>query len=466
MPKTPETISLRRQLLRGLLAPLLPVLLISVAAAYYTAYHFANLAYDRALLRAVLSLADQVVVVHGRVTLDLPQAAFDMLEYDKDDWRYHRVDGPDGEMVSGSRDLPPPPLPGLPGQHVYYTVNIDDQDVRAAAYYLPLKGTSASGTALVVVGETMTKRDHMAQDIIAAMLLPLLLIVAIVVSLIWKGVGRGLAPLEALRQELGQRSYRDLGPLNTDNSPKEVQPMLKAMNDLMQRLAQAIARQQRFVADTSHQLRTPLAGLKTQAELALRESDMDKIHHSLQQIQTSSGRLSHLVNQLLLLARVEPGHDAPVMEPLALDTLARTITADWVSTALAKDIDLGFEAPTQSVQISGNSVLLGELLGNLLDNALRYTQRGGRVTVDVREEDGQPMLIVEDNGSGIPKNEREEVFERFHRVPGNGGDGCGLGLAIVREIAQWHDATIHVDAGAELRGTRVSVSFPPCPISL
>ncbi|TSA48968.1 MAG: sensor histidine kinase [Nitrosomonadales bacterium] len=464
MPKTPNAISLRRQLLRGLLAPLLPILLISVVAAYFTAYHFANLAYDRALLRAVLSLADQVVVVRGRVTVDLPQAAFDMLEYDRDDWRYYKVSGPDGELVTGYRDLPPPPQTVLPEQHAYYTVNVEDQEVRVAAYYLPLKGTSARGAALVQVGETMTKRDRMAQDIIVAMLAPLLLIVGLVTFLVWKGVGRGLAPLDALRHELGTRSYRDLSPLSTADSPKEVQPMLRAMNDLMQRLAQAISQQQRFVADASHQLRTPLAGLKTQAELALRETDMAKIHHALQQIQASSGRLSHLINQLLMLARVEPGNDAcPTLVPLALDALARKTTADWVSAALAKYIDLGFDAPAQAIQVRGDAVLLGELLGNLLDNAIRYTPPGGRVTVDVREENGSPMLTVEDNGPGIPEAERERVFERFHRILGTDEEGCGLGLAIVREIAQWHQARITLNSGAAGIGTRVSIVFPLLP---
>jgi len=455
-------ISLRRQLLRGLLMPLLPVLLGSVVAAYFTAYHFANLAYDRALLRAVLSLADQVEVVHGLVTVDLPQAAFDMLEYDKDDWRYYKVSGPDGEFVTGYRDIPPPAGPSVPGQHRYYNVSFDDDEIRVAAYYLPLKGTSARGVALVQVGETMTKRDQMAEEIIIAMLVPLLLIVGLVTFLIWKGVGRGLAPLDALRQEISNRSYRDLSSLDTADSPKEVQPMLRAMNDLMQRLGETIAQQQRFVADASHQLRTPLAGLKTQAELALRETDMEKIRYALQQIQTSSGRLSHLISQLLMLARVEPeSGSSPTMKPLALEALARATTADWVSIALAKSIDLGFEAPPQTVTILGDAVLLGELLGNLLDNAIRYAPHGGKVTVTVHEENSRPLLTVEDNGPGIPEAEREQVFERFHRILGSGEEGCGLGLAIVREIAQRHDADVTLSSGEMGKGTCVSVFFPP-----
>lgn len=463
----PKAISLRRQLLRSLLVPLLPILLGIMVATYFTAYHFANLAYDRALLRAVLSLADQVVVVRGQVTVDLPQAAFDMLEYDKDDWRYYKVSGPDGEFITGYRDLPPPIGPGVLGQHRYDNVNFDGDKIRVATYYLPLKGTSARGIALVQVGETMSKREQMADEIIIAMLVPLLLIVGLVIFLIWKGVGRGLAPLDALRQEISNRSYRDLSSLDTADSPKEVQPMLRAMNDLMQRLGETIAQQQRFVADASHQLRTPLAGLKTQAELALRETDMEKIRYALQQIQTSSGRLSHLISQLLMLARVEPeSGSSPTMKPLALEALARATTTDWVSIALAKNIDLGFEAPPQPILILGDTVLLGELLGNLLDNAIRYAPHGGKVTVKVHEENSRPLLTVEDNGPGISEAEREQVFERFHRILGSGEEGCGLGLAIVHEIAQRHDAEVTLSSGEMGKGTCVSVFFPLAPNGL
>jgi two-component system sensor histidine kinase TctE len=181
----------------------------------------------------------------------------------------------------------------------------------------------------------------------------------------------------------------------------------------------------------------------------------------LQQIETSSGRLSHLISQLLMLARIEPGRDTgPDMVPLALDALARATTTSWVSAALNKNIDLGFESSAQAVQLNGDAVLLGELLNNLIDNAIRYAPRGGRVTVTVREDQGRPMLSVEDDGPGIPEAERERVFERFHRVPGTREEGCGLGLAIVQEIAQWHDAEIMLGAGANDKGTRISIVFP------
>jgi two-component system sensor histidine kinase TctE len=232
------------------------------------------------------------------------------------------------------------------------------------------------------------------------------------------------------------------------------------MNDLLARLSSALSAQQRFIADAAHQLRTPLAGIKTQAELALRQQSMDEVHHTLLQLNTATGQSTHLVNQLLSLARAEPG--ATRTQPsqrLDLDELARDTTTEWVPRALARNIDLGFDGAADAM-IDGDTWLIREMLVNLLDNAIRYTQPGGRVTARVAAEDAHVLLSVEDNGTGIPAAERELVFERFHRVLGTGTDGCGLGLAIVREIAQSHNAHARLAAGAQGIGTLVSIVFP------
>jgi two-component system sensor histidine kinase TctE len=233
------------------------------------------------------------------------------------------------------------------------------------------------------------------------------------------------------------------------------------MNDLLARLADGLSAQQRFIADAAHQLRTPLAGLRTQTELALRQEDAEDIRRTLQQIDTASARTTHLVNQLLSLARAEPGANRLHM-PQAVDltALARDTTTEWVTRALERNIDLGFEAEKEPLTIAGDAVLLREMLGNLLDNAIRYTQKGGQVTVTVTARDSSTRLVVEDNGPGIPGEERERVFERFHRLLGNSADGCGLGLAIVREISLGHGAAIHIEPAQCGRGTRVVIEFP------
>lgn len=452
--------SLRRQLLVWLLTLLIPLLLIGTIASYYRANYFANLAYDRSLFRTALALADQIEVTHGQVKADLPQIARDLLEYDKDDWIYYCIRGPRGELVTGQPDLPLPAVPPKADDHQYYDAQLDGKALRVVAFALPLSGTSAKGVALVLVAETRAKRTLMADEIIVTMMLPQLLIVLLAGILVHFGVGRGLVTLEKLRAAFGSRSLQDLSPVTEAGAPREVRPLLHAMNDLMQRLSLAITKQQRFIADASHQLRTPLAGLKTQAELALREQDPAQVQHALQQIQTSSINLDHMVSQLLSLARAEP-EATESMELLALDLskLAQEITGTWVPQALAKNIDLGFACKDVDCQIMGNAVLLRELINNLIDNAIRYTPANGHITVAVQSDVETIELVVEDNGPGIPENKRERVFERFYRILGSGEEGCGLGLTIVREIAMRHQAEVRIENTHQGTGTRMIVLF-------
>jgi two-component system sensor histidine kinase TctE len=447
-----------------LLTLLIPLLLIGTIASYYRANHFANLAYDRSLFRTALALADQIEVNHGQVKADLPQIAKDLLEYDKDDWIYYSIRGPNGELVTGQPNLPlPTVLPRADG-HLYYDAELDGKALRVVAFALPLTGTSAKGVALVLVAETRAKRTVMADEIIVTMMLPQLLIVLLAGIMVHFGVGRGLVTLEKLRAAFGSRSLQDLSPVSETGAPREVQPLLHAMNDLMQRLRLAISKQQRFIADASHQLRTPLAGLKTQAELALREQDPAQVQHALQQIRTSSSNLDHMVSQLLSLARAEP-EATENMELLALDLskLAQEITGVWVPQALTKNIDLGFACEDGDYQIMGNTVLLRELVNNLIDNAIRYTPVNGHITVAVQQNAEAVAIAVEDNGPGIPADKRERVFERFYRILGSGEEGCGLGLTIVREIAMRHQARVLIESATQGTGTRISVSFPRRP---
>ena len=459
MPK----VSVRRQLIAWLMAPLLALWLIGAFLAYYIVVDFADRIHDRWLLDSAVSLAQQVRVQSGKVTADLPAAVLRMLEYDAVDRIYYRVIGSDGSVFAEQGRIPEPPSSGA--QPVFYDGRIDSVPVRIAA----MRVTGAGGSALVQVAETLVKRHTLTREILVVMLLPQLILIATAGVLIWYGVGRGLGPLDRLRSDILRRSHRDLSPLEVTRVPAEVAPLVIALNELFVRLDLAVAGQNRFIADAAHQLRTPLAGLKTQAELAMREDDPVAMRAALERVRAAVDRSAHLVNQLLALARADHSHEHPLPTvPLELGRLAREATAEWVGKALDAQLDLGFEMLEDTVQIRGNAELLHELLDNLIDNALGYTPAGGSVTVRVARHAQGCTLEVEDDGPGIVPAEHERVLERFHRVEGTPGDGCGLGLAIVREIANFHGAIIAIGQGARGRGTRVCIVFSattPLPIA-
>ena len=225
--------------------------------------------------------------------------------------------------------------------------------------------------------------------------------------------------------------------------------------------------QKRFIADAAHQMKTPLAGLRTQAELALRQDVSAEVQRSLEQIATSSEHAARLVTQLLALARAENRVTGQIFSRVELTELARLAVRDWVQAALAKQMDIGYEEPPQPVEVEGNVVMLREMLSNLIDNAIRYTPTGGRITVRVRLDEGNLDLVhleVEDTGLGIPAAERQRVVERFYRILGREGDGSGLGLAIVSEIVTMHGGTLAIEdhvyqESPRLAGTLVRVSL-------
>lgn len=457
----PAKSTLRRQLLISLLAPIVLVTVISAVVSYYYAFNFATLAYDYSLFESALDISRQTRITDGELRVDLPRAALDMLESDTHDNIYYMVNDSKGAFVAGHKGLPLPPEDAAPGKPMTYDGNYRGSPIRIAALHSLVPGAPDQDPILIQVAETLNKRHILANEILLGMLLPELLLIVLVGVLIWYGVKRGLKPLVALQQEIGNRSHRDLSPLPEQNVPSEVRSLIHAMNDLLARLSKALSVQQRFIADAAHQLRTPLAGLKTQTELALRQKDPDEVRDTLQHLNTATGQTTHLVNQLLSLARAEPGAGrSQALQPLNLSDLARDTTTEWVPRAIDRNIDLGLDAMPAAANIDGDALLVKELLGNLLDNAIRYTQPGGQVTVRVSTERDTVQLSVEDNGPGIPAAERERVFERFHRVLGSGAEGCGLGLAIVREIAQSHNAETRLGPGAGGRGTLITVVFP------
>jgi two-component system sensor histidine kinase TctE len=309
------------------------------------------------------------------------------------------------------------------------------------------------------VGETLNKRQNLANEIIAGIIIPQFLIIPLAVLLVWFGLMQGIRPLDELRARLRKRRPGDLSPIDEAEVPDEIAPLIAAFNEMLERLAQSMKAQERFIADAAHQMRTPLAGLRTQLEVALRQDDPAEVRASLERIRTSVERAAHVITQLLSLARSQ-SEAPPQFETVDLEALLRRLSQEWVPVALERNIDLGFEglSPGEKAVIDGNALLLSELFNNLIDNAIRYSARGGRVTVRVRLRE-HVVAEIEDNGPGIDEKLRELVFERFYRVPGTGAPGSGLGLPIVRSIAKTHRASVQVRPNAAERGSVFSVVF-------
>jgi two-component system, OmpR family, sensor histidine kinase TctE len=304
-------------------------------------------------------------------------------------------------------------------------------------------------------------------QLLADLMWPQLLLIVLAAAVVWFGVSRGLMPLQRLRRAVSDRSHLDLSPIATDDVPGEVRALVDEVNDLMGRLARTFEFQNRFVADAAHQLKTPVSGLKAQIELALRESDPERVRHSLTQLYISADRLSHLVRQLLSLARNEPGAlEGVQLQPLDLHAFALQVSMEWVPSAIKRHIDLGFEGDDEALMIDADRDRLRELINNLIDNAIRYSEEGGRVTVRTgRAPGGQCQLAISDDGPRIPVDERDRVFERFHRLLGTQEDGSGLGLAIVSEIATLHGARITLEEDTDGVGNTFTVFFRERPRS-
>jgi two-component system sensor histidine kinase TctE len=322
------------------------------------------------------------------------------------------------------------------------------------------------------VGETLEKRSVLATEIIKGVMLPQFVILPLAVLLVWLALARGIQPLNLLEERIRLRKPDDLSPLDDHSVPVEVAPLVTSINDLLTRLNESIATQKRFLADAAHQLKTPLAGLRMQADLAQRQSaSAEELKQSLKLIGLASVRATHTVNQLLSLARAESGSTHIARSPCNLMTLVSDVIQDSLPRAMDKHIDLGYEgvgAAITGVRVNGNATLLKELVRNLVDNAINYTpstaEQPGVITVRLLSDrfGKVAVLQVEDSGPGIPQAERDLVFQPFYRALGTGAEGSGLGLPIVMEIAHQHDATVLLEdaaPGKPMPGARFTVRF-------
>lgn len=468
-----EQRSLFGEILDWMLTPLLLLWPLSLVMTWLVAQNIAGKPFDRALEYNVRAMAQLITIEHGRAQFSLPRPARELLRADDSDTVYYQVLGPRSELLSGERDLPPPPLVE---QVVLDEVRIRDDvikgfDVKVAYLWVNL---SAPGTrpALVQVAETTEKRSVLATEIVKGVMLPQFVILPLAVLLVWLALVQAIKPLHQLEERIRARKPDDLSPIDAQAVPVEVAPLVDAVNDLLLRLTDSIATQKRFLADAAHQLKTPLAGLRMQAEIAQREgASAEDLKHYLRQIGRASIRATHSVNQLLALARAESSGSAMPHVACDLAELTMSVVRDCVPRALEKHIDLGYEGTqpgTPSCTVLGNSTLLKEMVRNLVDNAINYTpsslEKPGVITVRVLTDPFGHILVlqVEDSGTGVPEAERELIFQPFYRALGTEADGSGLGLPIVLEIAQQHNASVSLEdtrPGQTPTGARFVVRF-------
>jgi two-component system sensor histidine kinase TctE len=485
-----EQRSLFGEILDWMLAPLLLLWPMSVALTWLVAQGIASRPYDRELGQLAHSVAREMradpAFEHGLagrhgLRLDEPTAA--LLRSDDVDRIWFQVRNAQGELAGGDAELPAPPGERAPADDVQFRDDTVHNDPVRVAYLWVGTASGTNSGVVVQVAETLDKRSRLATEIIKGVILPQFVILPLAVLLVWFALARGIAPLNALQQRIRRRQSQDLSPLDEHDVPEEVAPLVRSINDLLARLDQTMGSQKHFLADAAHQMKTPLAGLRMQAELAQREidagGDPQAVKRSLKQIARSSQSAAHLVNQLLAMARAEDSEQARRQQDVPLIKLAREVVRDFVPRAMDKRIDLGYEGPDTdpaAPRVVGQPVLVRELIRNLVDNALQYTPAGGTVTVRLMPDPyGQVIVLqVEDTGPGIPEAEREQVFQPFYRALGTDVDGSGLGLAIVKEIADKHAATVAVTSstaasapGEPAHGALFTVRFscapPPAP---
>ncbi len=456
-----------------MLTPLLLLWPLSLVLTWLVAQGIAGKPYDRNLEYNAVALARLVTFKQQKAQFILPLPARELLRANDLDTVYYQVLGARGEYLSGEKDLPVPAADEKmhPGEVRIRDIEFRDADLKVAYTWISVEG-HPDARALVQVAETMEKRSVLATEIVKGVMLPQFVILPLAVLMVWLALVQATKPLHKLEIRIRARKPDDLSPLEQSGVPLEVVPLVDSVNDLLQRLKESIATQKRFLADAAHQLKTPLAGLRMQADLALRENaSAQDLKHSLLQIGRSSVRATHTVNQLLALARAETSGAVLSHQPCDLLELTMEVVRDSVPYAMEKGIDLGYEGveeATEATFISGNATLLHEMIQNLVDNAIKYTpsskEKPGIVTVRLLVDPASkvPVLQVEDSGPGIAPLERELIFQPFYRVLGNDTDGSGLGLPIVQEIARQHGAEVSVEdskPGHQPPGTCFTVRF-------
>lgn len=449
-------VSLRAGLLLRLGIVLVLLLTLDALASYFTALHFANLVYDRWLIDSTRSLALAVHVEGGQIELDLPRVALEIFQFDELDTNYFKVSSARQGLIAGDASLPDVALPAVADLRLSFGV-LHGKPVRIVS--TQIAPIVPGDPVRVSVAETLFKRSTLTREILIGMAAPQIALLGIALLLGRIVVNHGLKPLTDVAAQIEARGQSNLSPVPQRDLPREARVLVTRINDLLERLSNAMRAQKRFVADAAHQLRTPLAAVLLHAERAERAQDISSGREALRALHRNVERAARVSQQLLALARTDPEAVAAIeLKNVDLTALTRRVGEEWIPRALERDVDFGLAVPDHPVLVRGDERLLSEMLSNLIDNALRYGNKGGHVTLIV--EAGPPSrLSVQDDGPGIPPEERALIFERFYRVEHGNGDGCGLGLSIVKEIARLHQATVEVTSGANDRGSRFTVVF-------
>lgn len=437
-----DILSLRHHLVNWLFTPLYLLLLFSTVTGYIAALQLSNQPYDLVLTERARLLASRFdLTTHDEAAqpdLLLPDGASHL--------RFTLFDA-QGRVVLGNARLPHPRPRDLSAEGpVLRNTTLSGEKVRLLVLHFRSTRRAPGSEFVLVVSEPVRNRLVLGRSILGNIVIPQFIFILIAGLAVWIGLKRGFAPLEQLRQALARRPLNDPSPIDASQAPGEVRPLILELNRLIERLRAMLEQQRRFVANAAHQLRTPFAGLRAQAELAKREPVTEPVRRALEGICISAGRCNRLVEQLLTLARNDPdAHSEATATQNDLNRVAQDLAMEWAPEAVRQGIDLGFEGAGRPLLVDCNEGGLRDMIGNLIDNAIRYTPGGGRITVLTGATSaGTPWLRVEDSGPGIPVEERTKVFDRFYRVAGSGKPGSGLGLAIVAEVAERCGARVEI----------------------
>lgn len=446
------TTSISRQLIFWLAIPLMLLALCGALIHYFNNVAPVVISSDRRLKDAASSLIAHVSVKQGQVALDLNPYVKPLLP-SADSVKYVLRDS-QGRLLSGDEQLPPVAM-GSEGTELLALAQLDGRSVRTLTTRFD---TSAGPLTLTVADIRKTSEPEARLGLMSTLLWDFVQL-DITLVLVWVGIQLGLRPMRRLRDEIASRSPLDLRPIVETSVPREIAPVVVTLNRLFGMLRTSVQSQQQFIADTAHQLRTPITGMQAQLDLLVAEPAAQPIKARLLNLQEGVKQLAHSANQLLTLARADPSANLSARnQTVDLQVIVNEVAAKFFDRALQANIDLGVD--TTPVPIRADPSLLDDLVSNLVDNALKYTPAGGRVTASAGEKNGRPYLSVVDTGPGIPEGERQRVRQRFYRMPNSRGHGSGLGLAIVDEIARLYEASMTIESGANGAGTRVSIQFP------
>ncbi|MGL4410200.1 MAG: sensor histidine kinase N-terminal domain-containing protein [Zoogloea sp.] len=453
--------SLKRHQSLWLVGMLSLLLLVDAWFSYGDAQQTANHAYDRSLSASVRGIAERVYATEDEIVVDVPYSALELFEAGSADRIYYNVQVRGGRLITGYEQLPLPPGEPEYNKPVFYDGLYKGEPLRLGALVKPLYRPEFPHPVMIIVAETTNARQDVVQRLFLREFARKALVMVAALGIVLLATITALRPIDQLGQTIRQRPEDDLTPLDGRHVPAEVQPLVQAINHHLDRISRMLEARRRFITDAAHQLRTPLAVLKTQAEYALRQDDPAETRHALGALHRSLGHATRLTNQLLSLSRAEAVNGMMVgLSSVDMNALAREVVIDLLVLAGERGIDLGFEGDTRPCRVHGQPLLLREMISNLVDNALRYTPAGGMVTVSVDTWSGHQRLRVMDNGPGIPPEDRASVFQRFYRLPGHNPAGSGLGLAIVREIVLSHQGEIELHTAPEGQGLEARVLLP------